>query len=148
MRYEKIELVKASKTAYVRLNQPNKHNAFDAQMIAELRHCFKYLKHSQDCHFVVLSGKGQNFCAGADLDWMRQMADGTYDENVKDAQQLAKLFYQIAHFPKPIITLVQGAAFGGGVGLVACSDIVVASSDAVFALSEVKLGLTPATISP
>lgn len=124
------------------------HNAFDDQLIVDLTHAFRRLEANPSVEVVVLEAEGKSFSAGADLNWMRRMADYTWDENYKDSQGLAELMHTIYALSKPTVAIVQGAAFGGGVGLVACCDIVVASERASFCLSEVKLGLIPAVISP
>ncbi|GAA4365479.1 enoyl-CoA hydratase/isomerase family protein [Kangiella marina] len=124
------------------------HNAFDDLLIAELTQAFRRMDANPSVEVVVLEAEGKSFSAGADLNWMRRMADYTWDENYKDSQGLAELMHTIYSLSKPTIAVVQGAAFGGGVGLVACCDIVIASERASFCLSEVKLGLIPAVISP
>lgn len=130
------------------LNRPERHNAFDAQVIAELTEAFEQASQDDDVRVVVLSAKGGTFCAGADLRWMRDMAEQSDDDNLRDAQQLAQLLWNIHHCPAPVVAQVQGDCLGGGVGLVAAADIALASGHAHFALSEVRLGLIPATISP
>lgn len=124
------------------------HNAFDDQLIEDLTNAFRRLEANPSVEVVVLQAEGKSFSAGADLNWMRRMADYTWEENYKDSQGLAELMHTIYTLNKPTVAVVQGAAFGGGVGLVACCDIVVASERASFCLSEVKLGLIPAVISP
>jgi len=134
--------------ATVTLNRPELHNAFDDALIANLTAELARLAADEKVRVVVLAAAGKSFSAGADLNWMRRMADYTRQENVADAMALAELLRTLAELPKPTIARVQGAAFGGGVGLVAACDIVLASTRASFCLSEVKLGLIPATISP
>lgn len=124
------------------------HNAFDDQLIADLTQAFRRMDANPNVEVVVLEAEGKSFSAGADLNWMRRMADYTWEENYKDSQGLAELMHTIYNLSKPTVAVVQGAAFGGGVGLVACCDIVIASERASFCLSEVKLGLIPAVISP
>ncbi|AOE50009.1 enoyl-CoA hydratase/isomerase family protein [Kangiella sediminilitoris] len=124
------------------------HNAFDDQLIEDLTQAFRRLEANPSVEIVVLQAEGKSFSAGADLNWMRRMADYTWEENYKDSQGLAALMHTIYTLKKPTVAVVQGAAFGGGVGLVACCDIVIASERASFCLSEVKLGLIPAVISP
>lgn len=124
------------------------HNAFDDQLIADLTQAFRRMDANPSVEVVVLEAEGKSFSAGADLNWMRRMADYTWEENYKDSQGLAELMHTIYNLSKPTVAVVQGAAFGGGVGLVACCDIVIASERASFCLSEVKLGLIPAVISP
>lgn len=134
--------------ATVTINRPEKHNAFDEHVIAELTDSFAQLAGNEQVRVMVLRSAGRNFCAGADLDWMKRMAAYSRKENVKDANALAGMLYQLNYLPIPTIARVQGAALGGGAGLVCCCDIVIAANDATFALSEVKFGLLPATISP
>jgi len=134
--------------ATVTLNRPEIHNAFDDLLIAELTAVFKRLGADDNVRVVILTGSGRSFSAGADLNWMRRMADYSREENLVDARALAGLMQTIDSLPKPTIALVQGAAYGGGVGLVACCDIAIATARAAFCLSEVRLGLMPAVISP
>ena len=132
----------------VTLNRPEMHNAFDDTLIDELDQTFARIDDDDSVRVVVLAANGKSFSAGADLNWMKRMA--TYDrgDNVADAIRLGELMHRVATLSKPVIGLIQGAAYGGGVGLVACCDISVASESARFCLSEVKLGLIPAVISP
>jgi methylglutaconyl-CoA hydratase len=132
----------------VALNRPALHNAFDEALINELTVVMQALDSDASVRAVVLTGNGKNFCAGADLNWMKKMADYSPAENLADAQALALMLRTLNGLSKPTIACVRGAAMGGGVGLVACCDIAVAAHDATFALSEAKLGLIPATISP
>ena len=132
----------------VTMNRPERHNAFDDALIAELTEALRSMEAEDGVRLVVLSGAGRSFSAGADLNWMRRMAGFSLDENRRDAMGLAALMRTLAHFRKPTIARVHGPAYGGGVGLVACCDIAVASQHATFALSEAKLGLIPAVISP
>lgn len=131
----------------VTLNRPDVHNAFNDELIAEAIDLFRGAGRRQ-VRAVVLRGSGSNFCAGADLNWMSRMVGYTRDENVRDASNLAQMFASINECPLPVIGRIQGAAIGGGVGLVAVCDIVIATADAKFGLSEVKLGILPAVISP
>ncbi len=130
------------------LNRPEKHNAFNAQLIRELRQQLNILADNPDCHVLILKANGKNFCAGADLEWMQSMVNYSFDENVQDALQLAALLEQLNRFPVPTIAMVQGATYGGGVGLIACCDMAFVAPNASFCFSEVKLGLAPSTISP
>lgn len=130
------------------LNRPEVHNAFDDIMIGELIQALDAFAANPQLRVLLLRSNGKNFSAGADLGWMRSMADKNYDENLQDAAELAKLMQKLDTFPAPTLALVQGAAFGGAVGLVACCDIAIASDKASFCLSEVKIGLMPAVISP
>jgi methylglutaconyl-CoA hydratase len=134
--------------ASVILNRPEQHNAFDDGMIAELIELLGKLEQDDRIRVLVLRAAGKSFSAGADLNWMRRMADYDLAQNQDDAMQLAELMRRLNCFPKPTIALVQGAAYGGGVGLIACCDIAIASQMATFCFSEVKLGLIPAVISP
>ena len=134
--------------ATVTLNRPEKHNAFDDELIAALTAIFKQLGEDKNVRAMVLQSNGNNFCAGADLNWMKRMANYSFDENVADAKKLADMLWHLNYMPKPTIARVQGAVFGGAVGLVACCDMAVGSKLSKFCLSEVKLGLIPATISP
>ncbi len=129
----------------VTLARPDQRNAFDAALIAELAEAFVDVGRSRA---VVLAGEGPSFCAGADVDWMRASAGLSYEENVADANALRRMLESIDGCPAPVIARVQGHALGGGAGLVAAADIAIASRDAVFAFSEVKLGIVPAVISP
>jgi len=129
----------------VTLARPDRRNAFDAALIAELTEAFTLLG---DARAVVLSGEGPAFCAGADVEWQRSSVDLSYDENVEDAMRLYEMCEAIDTCPAPVIARVHGYALGGGSGLVACADIAVAAPDAVFGFSEVRLGIIPAVISP
>ncbi len=134
--------------AVVTLNRPGIHNAFDDVLIGELTETLRQLENDYDIRCLVLAAQGKSFSAGADIRWMRRMADYDEQENLADARLLAELMRNLYEFSKPTIARVQGPAFGGGVGLVACCDIAVASEHAAFALTEVKLGLIPSVISP
>ncbi|MGB8657640.1 MAG: enoyl-CoA hydratase/isomerase family protein [Candidatus Zixiibacteriota bacterium] len=137
-----------NKIARVHLNRPEVHNAFNEVMIAELTDTFTKIAKDEGVRVVVLSGKGDSFCAGADLNWMKKMINFSYQQNLEDSLKLAELFHVMYSLPQPVIARVNGAAIGGGTGLVAVCDIAIASEDAKFSLSEVKLGLVPACISP
>ncbi len=132
----------------VTLNNPDKHNAFDDALIAELTAAFKSLDTNPAVRVVVLSAVGKSFSAGADLNWMKRMAGYSLEENLRDAMGLAELMRTLHSLGKATIARVQGAAYGGGVGLVACCDMAVGTHNATFSLSEAKLGLIPAVISP
>lgn len=132
----------------IKLNRPDIHNAFDDKLIAELTHLLRTVAENSEVRVVVLTGTGKSFSAGADLNWMRRIADYTEEENYHDAMALGELMVTLNRLPKPTIARVNGAAYGGGVGLIACCDIAIGVSEAQFALSEVKLGLIPAVISP
>ena len=134
--------------ATVSLNRAQKHNAFDDAVIADLQATFSALAEDPEARVVVLASEGKNFSAGADLGWMKRMAGYDYAENLQDARKLAAMLNTLHALPQPTIAQVQGAAFGGAVGLVSCCDMAVAEEGASFCLSEVKIGLVPATISP
>ncbi|MGH1541946.1 MAG: enoyl-CoA hydratase/isomerase family protein [Arenicella sp.] len=139
--------VNDNKVITVTLNRPEKHNAFDSYIIAELTNIFKHASQS-NYRALVLSSTGKSFSAGADLQWMKQMVNYNHTENLADANALALMLKTLNTLPMPTIARVQGAVFGGAVGLVSCCDMAIASDDARFCLSEVKIGLIPATISP
>ncbi|MEL7612938.1 enoyl-CoA hydratase/isomerase family protein [Vreelandella titanicae] len=137
--------------ARLTLNRPEVHNAFDDSLIAELNAHLDQLHslaESGDVRAVVLGSEGKSFSAGADLNWMKRMVDYDLDDNVADSHKLAALMHGLDTLPCPTVCRVQGAAFGGAVGLAACCDVVIASGKAKFCLSEVKIGLSPAVISP
>jgi len=129
----------------VTMDRADRRNAFDADLIRELSEAFSDVG---DARAVILAGEGESFCAGADVDWMRASVELSYEENVADARRLRMMLDTINNCPAPVIARVQGHALGGGCGLVACADVVVAAPDAVFAFSEVKLGIIPSVISP
>lgn len=129
----------------VTMARPERRNAFDAALIAELTAAFADVG---DARAVVLAGEGASFSAGADVDWMRASADLSFEENLEDAMRLRRMLEAIDSCPAPVVARVQGHALGGGCGLVACADVVIAEDDAIFAFSEVKLGIVPAVISP
>jgi methylglutaconyl-CoA hydratase len=130
------------------LNRPDLHNAFDDALIAEVTNGLDALANDPAVRVVLLAGKGKSFSAGADLGWMKRMAGYSSAQNEADAMDLAAMLHRLNALPKPTIALVQGAALGGGVGLVAACDMAIAAEDAVFALSETRLGLIPSVISP
>ncbi|MGH1372153.1 MAG: enoyl-CoA hydratase/isomerase family protein [Cellvibrionaceae bacterium] len=134
--------------ATITMNNPDKHNAFDDAIIAELSTAFEQVGSDDHVRVVILASEGRSFSAGADLNWMKRMASYTRDENFRDSQALAEMLRRLNFMPKPTIARVQGAAFGGAVGLVSCCDMAIGSPRASFCLSEVKIGLMPATISP
>ncbi len=134
--------------ATVTLNRPDVRNAFNDEVISELTEAFAGLGARDDVRCIVLAANGKAFCAGADLNWMRRMADYTREQNVADAGALAAMLRTVFECPKPVIARIQGDAYAGGTGLVAASDIAVCASTVQFCLSETRLGLTPATISP
>lgn len=140
--------VSISGVATLTINRPDTHNAFDDQLIHHLHETLVTLQKDKNLRFVMLKAAGKNFSAGADLRWMKRMADYSEQENLDDALHFAKLMHALWSFPKPTVVLVQGNTFGGGIGLIACCDIAIAAEDASFCFSEVKIGLIPAVISP
>jgi methylglutaconyl-CoA hydratase len=140
--------VREDGVATVTLNRADVHNAFNDAVIADLTDVLRRLGSDDTVRAVVLRAEGKSFSAGADLGWMQRMAGYGFEENLRDAAALAELMRVLNFLPKPTVARVQGAAFGGGVGLVACCDIAIASEAAAFSLSEVRLGLIPAVISP
>lgn len=147
--YETITLdATRAGVAIVTLNRPEKHNAFNAMVIAELTDAFENLRGEDHLRMVILRGNGKSFSAGADLDWMKAAAHYTQKENEDDALALAEMLRRLYELPQMTLALVHGAAMGGGAGLVAACDVAVAMRSATFRFSEVRLGLTPATISP
>ncbi len=142
----KIEV--AQLVGRITLNRPDVRNAFNNEVIAEITQAFTELGARGDVRCIVLAAEGTAFCAGADLNWMRAMADYSREENLADAAKLAEMLRVIYECPKPTVARVQGDVYAGGMGLVACCDIAVSVESAGFCLSEVKLGLIPATISP
>jgi methylglutaconyl-CoA hydratase len=145
---DSLQLHREGTLARLRLARPQLHNAFDAALIADLTEALDGLAADPTVRVVVLEGDGPSFSAGADLNWMRGMAGASEADNREDSLRLARLMRTLDQLPKPTIARVHGAAFGGGVGLVACCDIAIASSNATFGLTEAKLGLLPAVISP
>lgn len=144
-----VELsIDAHGVARVTLDRADKHNAFDAETIARLREIFTNLAREPRARVVVLQSAGPTFCAGADLDWMKKMALLDSAANFADARALTEMLAALDRLPKPTIARVQGAAYGGGVGLIACCDIAIGVTTARFALTEVRLGVVPAAISP
>jgi methylglutaconyl-CoA hydratase len=129
----------------VTLARPERRNAFDARLIADLTDAFADVG---DVRAVVLAGEGETFCAGADIDWQRSAIDLSYEDNVEDALKLYRMCETIDRCPAPVVARIQGFALGGGSGLAACSDIAIAATDATFGFTEVKLGIIPAVISP
>jgi methylglutaconyl-CoA hydratase len=130
------------------LNRPEKNNAFNAQMIRELIVALDQLQADPSLRFLLIRGRGKHFSAGADLAWMQQSANLDYNTNLDDARELAELMYSLERLKMPSLAVVQGAAFGGALGLISCCDMAIAADDAQFCLSEVRIGLAPAVISP
>ncbi|MDG0815215.1 enoyl-CoA hydratase-related protein [Bdellovibrio svalbardensis] len=133
--------------AYVKLNRPDVRNAFNPEMIHEITQTFHSFNHRHDLRAVVLQGEGKSFCAGADLNWMKEMVNFTFHQNREDSLKLFMMFEAIAKCALPVIGMVHGAAFGGALGLIAACDEVVAEEGTQFCFSEVKLGIAPAVIS-
>lgn len=146
MEFKTLRTELADGVLHVTLDRPDVHNAFNDELIAEAIELFSNLP--ADARAIVLRSNGPNFCAGADLNWMSRMVSYTREENVRDSSYLAKMYAVIDECPLPVIGRIQGAAIGGGVGLVAVCDIAIATKDSKFGLSEVKLGILPAVISP
>ena len=130
------------------LNRPEKHNAFNAELIGELLEALQKIDHDNSVRVLVITGEGKSFSSGADLEWMRASAEFDEASNIRDAQQLSNLMRTLYDLSKPTIARINGPAFGGALGLIACCDIAVASYAAQFSFSEVRLGLAPAVISP
>lgn len=146
--FETLAVSQRDSVVDVRLNRPDVHNAFNETVIAEAIELFSLLAARDDVRAVVLGGNGPNFCAGADLNWMSKMVSYSREENIRDSSLLAKMYAVINECPHPVIGRVHGAAIGGGVGLVAVCDIAICTASSKFGLSEVKLGILPAVISP
>jgi methylglutaconyl-CoA hydratase len=145
---ENLIVEKRNTVAIVTLNRPEVRNAFDDVLIADLTRVFREIEKDDAVRVMVLAGAGSAFCAGADLNWMKRMAGYGYEQNLADAQALAEMLKTLDRMTKPTVARVHGPAYAGGVGLVAACDIAIGSHDAEFCLTEVKLGLSPATISP
>ena len=143
-----LTLIVEGAVATITLTQPEIRNAFSDEVIAEITQAFRTAGERPDVRAIVLAAEGPAFCAGANLNWMRRMADYTREENVQDAGMLAEMLRVIYECPKPTIARVQGDVYAGGVGLVACCDIAVSADHVNYCLSETKIGLIPATISP
>ncbi|MFZ6735251.1 enoyl-CoA hydratase/isomerase family protein [Undibacterium sp. Ji42W] len=148
MKMETLIVEITNRLATVTLNRPDVRNAFNENTIAEITQVFRDLDTDDSIRAIVLAANGPAFCAGADLNWMKKMADYTHEENLADAGQLADMLHAIYRCSKPVVARVQGDCYAGGMGLVAACDIAVSVDTANFCLSEVKLGLIPATISP
>lgn len=146
--YESILLEVDNAVGILTLNKAERHNAFDETLIAEITKGLRQLEADERVRIVVLSANGKSFCAGADLNWMKRAAAYSQEENLRDAGNLATLLSTLNELSKPTVARVQGPAYGGGVGLVAACDIAIGTYDALFALTEVKLGIIPAVISP
>lgn len=147
MNYSRI-LVEGGTVGRVTLTRPDVRNAFDAELISELTHALSALADDPALRVLVLAAQGNVFCAGADFHWMSGLKRASLDENVDDARRLFDMFHALYAFPRPTVARVQGSAFGGGAGLLACCDFVILSEEAQLAFSEVRIGLVPATIAP
>jgi methylglutaconyl-CoA hydratase len=146
--YEHLSVGRGNEVVTVSLARPDARNALNAGLTGELTRCMEELAGDDGVRVVVLTGEGDFFCAGADVGYMRDTAYFSYEENMEDARELAAMFRAVEECPKPVVARVRGAAIGGGVGLVAASDVAVAEDGTIFAFSEVRLGISPATIAP
>src|SRR5918993_3126053 len=145
---DSLKATRSGPLATVTMNRPDSHNALNAALIGELTRCFDEISDDERVRVMVLAGEGRSFCAGADIGYMRETAGLSYEENLEDARRLAMMFWTIDECPKPVVAKVHGIAMGGGAGLLAVADVVVADSETRFAFSEIKLGIAPGTISP
>jgi methylglutaconyl-CoA hydratase len=143
-----ISVTKKNNVLYVTLTRPEAHNALNAEMIKDLTQIFSGIKKDKSVLAVILNGDGPSFCAGGDLNWMRESLKMTLAQNIKDTQKLSNMYEAIFQCPVPVLAYVQGSVMGGGVGLAAVCDIVATHPDTKFCLSEVRLGLVPSVISP
>lgn len=146
--YETLRCARDGATASITLNRPDLHNAFNDTLVADMTSALEAAEHDDSIHAVIISGEGKSFCAGADTNWMRGMADASKLDNKEDSLRLARLMRVLNFLSKPTIARVNGPVYGGGIGLIACCDVAVGVDDARFSLSEVKLGLVPAVIAP
>jgi methylglutaconyl-CoA hydratase len=147
MEYKTIDIEKEKDIITISLNRPEVHNAMNEQMMRELTDCFKNFSNDDKVRIIILTGNGKSFCAGADLNWMKNMLHYSKDENIRDSRLLLDLYESIYQCPKAVIAKVNGHAFGGGLGLFAVCDIAIAIPECKFAFSEVKLGIIPSVIS-
>jgi len=147
MAYETIDYVEDNGVVTITLNRPEVHNAMNELLMNELTDCFNRVSKNDKTRIIILTGAGKSFCAGADLNWMKNMVSYSKEENVKDSRLLLNLFESIYQCPKPVVAKVNGHAFGGGIGLFAVCDIAIASPECIFAFSEAKLGIIPSVIS-
>lgn len=146
--YRTIKFEIKNKIITVWLNRPEVHNAFNAMMLTELADILDMINNTDDIRVVIFTGEGKSFSAGADLNWMKEMINYSFEENLKDSVMISRVFYKIYTLNKPVISAINGATIGGGMGFVGASDIVIASEKATFGLSEVRIGVVPACISP
>ena len=149
-KYKTIVVTKKESEAvlWISFNRPEVHNAFNSEAILEMTAAFDSVISDDSVRVVVLTGEGKSFCSGADINWMREIIDYSFDQNLEESLQLAEVLYKIYTLPKPTIAMVNGAAIGGGTGFLSVCDIAVAAEEAKFGLSEVQIGLVPAAISP
>ena len=147
MNYETLVLTKKDDVTTVALNRPDVHNAMNETLMNELTRCFRQLSTDDSVRVIILTGNGKSFCAGADLAWMKKMVNYSQEENKKDSHLLLDMYESIQSCPKPVLGRINGAAFGGGIGLLAVCDITITVPEVTFAFSEVKLGIIPAVIS-
>ena len=148
MEFNTIKVQLGESMAWINLDRPEVRNALNAELIHELTEVFDWLNSRDDIRVIILKGNGKCFCAGADLAYMKDMAGYSYNQNIADAEKLSKLFQTIYFCNKAVIVDVHGACIGGANGIIAAADIVIAEKETKFAFSEVRLGITPATISP
>jgi methylglutaconyl-CoA hydratase len=148
MQYTTLKYQKDGRIGRVSFCRPEIHNAFNGTVITEMAHLFGELAKDDHLRVIVLTGEGKSFCAGADLNWMREVINQSFEQNLSEANALAELFYQIYTFKRPVIGRINGAAIGGGTGFVAVCDIAAAARSAKFSFSEVKIGVVPACIGP
>lgn len=146
--FETLQVERDGRVTRLWLNRPAVRNAFNAVMVRELRKALEDVRRDDEVRVVVLSGRGSSFCSGADLNWMREIINFTYEQNLGETMELAEALHELYSLPKPTVARVNGPAIGGGTGFVSACDIVVASTEARFGLSEVKIGVVPAAISP
>ena len=146
--YSTLEIEKTGLTATIWMNRPEVFNAFNEALIADLSAACTELDIDPEIRVVILAGRGKHFSAGADLNWMRRASASSQDDNLRDARLFAHMLYLLSNLSKPTIARVQGLALGGGTGLAAACDMAVATSDAMFATSEVRFGIIPSVISP
>lgn len=146
--FQKIDSKQEFELGVITLNRPDKANALNEDMIKELHHALDLVKERKTCRLLILRGEGKHFCSGADLSWMKKSASMSYQDNILDAEHLAKVFEKLFEIPVVSLAIVQGASAGGGLGLMACCDLSIAVEDANFSLKEVRVGLLPAMILP
>jgi methylglutaconyl-CoA hydratase len=148
MKFNTLDYIETGKLAVLKLNRPEKRNAMDAEMIAELKILFNFLKNNETVVLLQIVGKGDGFCAGADISWLKSLGDSNALQIQEKFQSLAEMLQALYTIPQISVSFVHGSAYGGGLGLLACSDFVISSPQTIFSFSEIKLGLIPATISP